>query len=119
LAGSNAGRGIATDIVAVGLLDTHTATVTAGNRAYADMVGHAAESLAGLPIEALLDPPRAVAGRAVLTQMRDGLIDYVERDMQLRGSSGPGLRLVTGPWGAAPPTEGDRGSSADIAKLRS
>jgi DNA-binding CsgD family transcriptional regulator len=89
LAGSNAGRGIATDIVAVGLLDTHTATVTAGNRAYADMVGHAAESLAGLPIEALLDPPRAVAGRVVLTQMRDGLIDYVERDMQLRGSSGP------------------------------
>jgi DNA-binding CsgD family transcriptional regulator/PAS domain-containing protein len=89
LSGSNAGREIATNAVVVGLVDTHTATVTAGNRAYADMVGHAAESLQGLPVEDLLYPPRAVALRAVLAQMREGLLDYVELDVELRGSSGP------------------------------
>jgi DNA-binding CsgD family transcriptional regulator len=89
MTGSGAGRAIATETVAVGLMDTESATVTAGNRAYADLVGHAAESLAGLPGEAYLDRPRADAARAVLAQMRDGWVDVVEGDIELRGPSGP------------------------------
>jgi DNA-binding CsgD family transcriptional regulator/PAS domain-containing protein len=61
----------------------------AGNRAYADLVSHPAESLAGLPVEAFLDPPRADAARAVLAQMQEGWVDFVEGDIQIRGPSGP------------------------------
>jgi DNA-binding CsgD family transcriptional regulator/PAS domain-containing protein len=89
LTGSDAGRAIATETVAVGLVDTQTATVTAGNRAYAELVGHAAESLAGLPVAAYLDLPRADAAHAVLAQMRDGWVDFVEGDIELRGPGGP------------------------------
>jgi DNA-binding CsgD family transcriptional regulator len=89
LTASDPGRAIATEAVAVGLVDTHTATVTAGNRAYAELVGHAPESLAGLPVETYLDPARADAARAVLAQMRDGWVDFVAGDVELRGASGP------------------------------
>jgi hypothetical protein len=89
LTGSDARGEIATDTVAVVLVDTQTATVTGGNRAYAELVGHPVQSLPGLPIDAFLEPSRADATRTVLAQMRDGWIDFIEGHAELRTPSRP------------------------------
>ncbi|MEY2425245.1 MAG: hypothetical protein QOI61_817 [Actinomycetota bacterium] len=78
-----------TEAVAVALVDTETATVIAGNRAFAELVGHAAESLAGLPVATYLDQPRADGARAVLAQMRDGWVEFLEGEVELRRPNGP------------------------------
>ena len=81
--------GVSTDAVAVGLIDTETATITAGNRAYAEMLGRTPEAIAGLPVEAMMAPERAAAARATLTAMRDGWIEFLEGEAELHRPSGP------------------------------
>ena len=80
---------VATETVAVALIHTERAAVIAGNDAYADLVGRSPDSLAGLPLEAYLDPERAALSRSVLTAMRDGWLDDVKGDIELRRPGGP------------------------------
>ena len=93
-----------TEAVAVGLIDTETATITAGNRAYAEMLGQAPEAIAGLPVEAMMAPERAAAARATLAAMRGGWIEFLEGEAELHQPSGP-ITVWSWSWtaGAAVP----------------
>jgi DNA-binding CsgD family transcriptional regulator len=88
----------ATESVAVGLVDTETAVVIAANGAYARLLGHGPESIAGLPVEAYLAAERAAVSRTVLAGMRDGWVDSLEGETEVQRPSG---RLTVYSWSRA------------------
>ncbi|HLX89524.1 MAG TPA: helix-turn-helix transcriptional regulator [Acidimicrobiales bacterium] len=90
--------------VGVGLVDTDTAEVIAGNAAYARVLERSPDAVAGVPVEAFLDPADAVVSRTVLTAMRDGLVDFLQGETKVHLPSGPAtVYSWSSAVGAGPP----------------
>jgi DNA-binding CsgD family transcriptional regulator len=79
---------VPTEAVAVGLIDTETATLTAGNGAFAELLARTPESLAGLPVEAFMVADRALVARSTMAAMRQGWVEFLEGEAEIQRSSG-------------------------------
>jgi DNA-binding CsgD family transcriptional regulator len=95
---------LATDIVAVGLVDARTGAIRAANGAYAELLGRSPQSIEGLTVENYLDPTRAASSRAVLSAMLEGWIESLAGEVEVLRPDGPALAYS---WstalGATPP----------------
>jgi DNA-binding CsgD family transcriptional regulator len=80
---------VGSQLVGVGIVDTETAEVVAGNAAYARLLERTPRSIVGLPVEAFLAPPQATVSRTVLRSMRDGWVEFLEGETEVHLPSGP------------------------------
>ena len=79
---------IASGPLAMAVLDTRTARITAANQSYADLHGRSLSSTVGLQVHEYLEGDRLTAAQAVIDSIRQGWIDSLEGHVEFRRADG-------------------------------
>lgn len=96
---------IASTSIAMGVLDTRTLTVTAANRAFADLLGRDLDVTIGLRLDDYLEGDRLAVSKTVVDALRRGWMDSCEGEAEFLLGDGTVASTFTWsiPLGSEPP----------------